>query len=270
MEQNKELGNRIKQIRLNLGKSQEEFGRLFDPPAPKSAVSRWEHGGNPNKTRLKKISELGHIPLNELIHGSLFNAVNNMANLLYNEFFNYEEHMSKDGNDVRTYAVECAQRNTNSRLRYEDMGEFFSYVSLAIYDKNLDDIFDYYVSYVYKEAVLQHINPSDSISILRIFVDVAKRHTVGYERDNAGLIDSTIENLSELSSEVNSFVYGVDREKAHQYFNDPSRPINYYVELPNSIDKSLFKDIQNAIANTEKEIKKIAKKYNIKSKQIKF
>lgn len=68
---NKELGKRIKEIRLKLGKSQEEFGELFNPPAPKSAVSRWEHGGNPNKKRIKKIAELGNVSVDYLLNGSI-------------------------------------------------------------------------------------------------------------------------------------------------------------------------------------------------------
>ena len=52
------MGEKIKKIRLDLGKSQFEFGQLFNPPAPKSAVSRWEHGGSPNKKRLKRIDEI--------------------------------------------------------------------------------------------------------------------------------------------------------------------------------------------------------------------
>ena len=49
-------GNKIKKIRLSLGKSQEEFGRLFNPPAAKSAVCRWEKGHGARKGRLKKIA----------------------------------------------------------------------------------------------------------------------------------------------------------------------------------------------------------------------
>ena len=67
---NKDLGKRIKEIRLKLVKSQEEFGNLFDPPAPKSAVSRWEHGGSPNKKRLKKIAKLGQTTVDYLLNGS--------------------------------------------------------------------------------------------------------------------------------------------------------------------------------------------------------
>lgn len=69
IEKNIGLGQRIKSIRLRLGKNQSEFGEMFDPPAPKGAVSRWEHGGGPNKQRLKKIAELGGVSVEYLING---------------------------------------------------------------------------------------------------------------------------------------------------------------------------------------------------------
>lgn len=43
-------GNKVKKIRLSLGKSQEEFGQLFNPPAAKSAVCRWEKGHGDTET----------------------------------------------------------------------------------------------------------------------------------------------------------------------------------------------------------------------------
>ena len=59
-------GNKIKKIRLSLGKSQEEFGQLFNPPAAKSAVCRWEKGHGARKGRLKKIAKLAGVPVESL------------------------------------------------------------------------------------------------------------------------------------------------------------------------------------------------------------
>ena len=70
------MGRRIKAIRKMLGKSQEEFGQLFDPPAPKSSVSYWENGGGPNKKRLKKIADLGGVTPAYLINGSQLSVAN--------------------------------------------------------------------------------------------------------------------------------------------------------------------------------------------------
>ena len=63
-----EVGNRIKDIRLSLGLTMEEFGKLFYEPAAQSIISRWEVGKSvPNAHRLKKISELGDTTVQELL-----------------------------------------------------------------------------------------------------------------------------------------------------------------------------------------------------------
>ena len=63
-----EVGNRIKNIRLSLGLTMEEFGKLFDEPAAQSIISRWEVGKSvPSANRLKKIAELGDTTVQELL-----------------------------------------------------------------------------------------------------------------------------------------------------------------------------------------------------------
>jgi len=61
------VGKNIKEIRLNLGLTMEEFANKID--FGKSNVSRWERGENiPNDLTLKKIAELANISVNELLH----------------------------------------------------------------------------------------------------------------------------------------------------------------------------------------------------------
>lgn len=65
------IGQRIKNIRLSLGETTEEFSKHFDPPASKGTISKWENGKYlPNNQRKKVISELGKITVNELLYGS--------------------------------------------------------------------------------------------------------------------------------------------------------------------------------------------------------
>lgn len=67
---NIEIGARIKDIRISLGLTMKEFGKKFDPPASDSIVSRWERGVNlPNNERLKRIAELGNVPVLYLLEG---------------------------------------------------------------------------------------------------------------------------------------------------------------------------------------------------------
>lgn len=69
METNKkQVGLRIKDIRLSLGESMEEFGKRFD--TSKGTVNNWEKGRNlPNKANLLKIANLGKIPPSILLKG---------------------------------------------------------------------------------------------------------------------------------------------------------------------------------------------------------
>lgn len=94
------MGNRIKAIRKSLGKSQEEFGQLFDPPAPKSSVSYWENGGGPNKQRLQKIAELGGVSVEYLINGNRLSFADTKI------LFDKAVHKSKLSKDERQKLVE--------------------------------------------------------------------------------------------------------------------------------------------------------------------
>lgn len=72
METNKkQVGMRIKDIRLSLGESMEEFGKRFD--TSKGTVNNWEKGRNlPNKSNLLKIAKLGKMTPSELLKGDTY------------------------------------------------------------------------------------------------------------------------------------------------------------------------------------------------------
>ena len=66
----KAVGLRIKQLRLNKGYTLEEFGKLFG--ASKGNIQQWENGKSlPNKDRIKQISKLADITVNELLYGTI-------------------------------------------------------------------------------------------------------------------------------------------------------------------------------------------------------
>ncbi|RNH89963.1 helix-turn-helix domain-containing protein [Staphylococcus aureus] len=63
----KAIGQRIKNIRLKHGQTQEEFGQVFS--ASKGNVATWEKGNSlPNKERLNMISKYGGITVNQLLY----------------------------------------------------------------------------------------------------------------------------------------------------------------------------------------------------------
>lgn len=63
------LGQKIKEHRLNLGETMEEFGQHFN--AHKSIVSKWEKNlTKPNVKRLRIIADDMGITVTELLNGS--------------------------------------------------------------------------------------------------------------------------------------------------------------------------------------------------------
>ena len=63
------VGERIRRIRLDRGFTFNDFGDLFG--ASRGNVQAWEYGvALPNKERLKQISKIANITVNELLYGS--------------------------------------------------------------------------------------------------------------------------------------------------------------------------------------------------------
>ena len=65
----KQVGARIKDIRLSLGESMEQFGARFN--TSKGTVNNWEKGRNiPNRKNLKEIALISGTPVSVLLKGS--------------------------------------------------------------------------------------------------------------------------------------------------------------------------------------------------------
>lgn len=102
------FGQRVKEIRKKSGRSQEKFGQLFDPPAPKSVVSRWEHGGTPNSNRLLQLANIGQVSTDFLLYGLQLEEktaiVTNIVSKWYakNTFFSFQPYKYAD---VETFNV---------------------------------------------------------------------------------------------------------------------------------------------------------------------
>lgn len=63
------LGQKIKEHRLNLGETMEEFGKRFN--AKSGVVSNWENNKQkPNNKRLKILADDMGITVTELLNGS--------------------------------------------------------------------------------------------------------------------------------------------------------------------------------------------------------
>lgn len=65
-----EIGQRIKALRTQNGLTMEQFGEIFEPPASKSIVSRWEKGKSiPSNERIQKIADEYNISTFYLLYG---------------------------------------------------------------------------------------------------------------------------------------------------------------------------------------------------------
>ncbi|WP_195936461.1 helix-turn-helix domain-containing protein [Lactococcus lactis] len=77
----KSVGSRINDIRLSLGLSMEQFGKLFN--TSKGTVNNWEKGRNlPNKENLLKISNLGDTTIEYILHGTMNEYIDNLITKL--------------------------------------------------------------------------------------------------------------------------------------------------------------------------------------------
>lgn len=76
----KEVGSRIKQIRLRQGLTLAAFGEQFC--ARKGNVQQWEIGVSlPSKKRMIKMCKIANITLNELLYGFNFNLYDEVEKL---------------------------------------------------------------------------------------------------------------------------------------------------------------------------------------------
>lgn len=106
----KEVGLRIRHIRLSKGYTLEAFGKLFN--AKKSNVQNWEVGKYlPNKKRLKTLCQVANIPLNQLLYGDseqdIEEVYQRLIRLSNDEILNImervTEYMKERRNDYRKY-----------------------------------------------------------------------------------------------------------------------------------------------------------------------
>lgn len=272
------LGNRIKAIREKMGKNQEEFGKMFNPPAPKSAVSRWEHGGSPNKRRLAKIAELGDMTVDELVNGSLFEVINELTTKLYDEYFNYLAYMSETGRSWEGY-VNQMSHNADERTNYRNMSQFFAYIehdkfidlpeeisnvdigvsltkeekrSLEKYEsENLIAGFKYCANRVLKLATAEKIDANNTSALIRLFYKVELQHFMNHESNDEGLLNTANSGLDDVINNVYSLVYGPNYKSFNQRnFSD--------VEIPNSINKKLYKNVSEILESAKEKIASIA------------
>ena len=113
-----EVGNRIKNIRLGLGLTMKEFGKLFDEPASQSIISRWEVGKSvPNANRLKKIAELGDMTVQELLKEDDYINVGYAIKELRDSYRETQQQFADRIGISRTYLNDLENNRKSSSVR---------------------------------------------------------------------------------------------------------------------------------------------------------
>lgn len=128
--QKKEVGSRIRRIRIEFGLTMQEFGEKLNPPASDSIVSRWERGISlPNNDRLRQIAELGNVSMHYLLEGQTYEEYageiikgikESKQNII--EFANsYDE--SNDFNDLHyvSQIIDLIKKKNKEITKYEEL-----------------------------------------------------------------------------------------------------------------------------------------------------
>lgn len=148
---NKKLvGERIKNIRLQSGKTQEAFGNLFS--ASKGNVAMWEKGKSlPNAERLKEISNFGNITVNQLLYGDFLIQLENIAKEKVNEIL--QDNYLEDDKDSRDKLMSSASRLIitfyergseafDSNL-FNQLLEYYLRLEIDLGDRDLDSLTEF-------------------------------------------------------------------------------------------------------------------------------
>lgn len=130
---NKEVGNRIRSIRKANGMTTDAFGGLFNPPASKGTVSKWENGRYlPNNERLVQIAKEGKITVDELLYG---NKSEQYVNKLMDYISQYTKDNDMDFDEANAFFV--AQKFASS---YKEIDSKGMTVTVSSPPNSFDDI----------------------------------------------------------------------------------------------------------------------------------
>lgn len=170
-----EVGLRIKEIRLNLGYSMDEFASKIDGTAKSGTISNWETGKNlPNNKRLKRISEIGGVSLSYLLKGE-----KSIDDISEDEFHDSHEKIfnkifkATQNNDLQKYTdiifkedlsdwqisllISCFKFTTEFKDDDEILSLFDSIInnSRVVISKNLHNTERKHEDYIHSQVLLQ-------------------------------------------------------------------------------------------------------------------
>lgn len=268
--QNANLPKVIKATRIKHKMTQEEFGNIFNPPAAKSIVSRWEKGNSiPSPERLSKISELSGYSVEELLYGSLESAISDLIMKSLDEVNTFFRDSKKLDKTISSSNFIDSFPDPKETEFLQDMFDFVCFKKESYFGtprpkafkKNFDtrtqadkkeiEAFyrqeyiagcDYLHSRAYNICKRTGIKPYETGKIMHVLAKEAKLVFSEINRDNAGLISFVSYELEDLyASKIPDFIYGTDSN-------------GNKIKLTASIDENLENEIETIIANTVDKI----------------
>lgn len=228
------VGNRIKSIRKNLGITLEEFGILTDN-AHKSLVSKWEKGQSlPNNKRLKIISEIGNLSVDELLYGS--ENINKLKIGLdfYNYLLDYYDENSHTGKALRFF-----NENDRDELILIGIDKILNSQIFRNHIKSIEDIENQYGLSIYIESTF-------------------KEEYINKVKTNSNLIISNIESISDIIYQVENYdLY----EKYGDVHNEEYNLIVILEKIELGVCGELKEELINILLKAKSEIEELTKKY---------
>lgn len=133
---NKEVGQRIKNIRLGLGESMDQFGSRFN--TSRGTINNWEKGRNlPNNKNLLLIAKLGNRTVDEILYGDYDTFLLFKIRDLIPE---YVENIDKNSNlfDELSYKILTAAKSQISNNDYQISDKKLKLVIINTIKNSLD------------------------------------------------------------------------------------------------------------------------------------
>lgn len=261
------LADIIKKTRNDLGKSQEEFGKLFNPPAAKSIISRWEKGVSvPSKNRLEKISNLSGIPIHLLKNTNLYYSILNLVK--FSLGYNSDEY-EDDLKNIKEMSLEDRKfiESANKINSYSSFDLFiqppdFSYINslndekrnrvLNEYNTNeYNKKISYYTQKAFIKADLMGLNAQDRNPLIFLIENIVEDHFNEIKLDSVGIINLVNQKiLSIMEKDIMERIYttnhksgkvyresSIEESVEHSLLNILEETSNKLVELKNDTKK---------------------------------
>lgn len=271
MSHSETLGSQIRELRKSRNDSQETFGKLFDPPATKGVVSKWENDITiPSDDRLSIISKLSGKSKSELLNGSLHGVIADFSDFvfhLYNRYCNdigtidsnkIFADQKRTSNKKMIYALntilfignDAYTKFSKAKKDEAESGKSTFQKIKQFHEVNLSKGLRYCATDTERVAQTLKVTADQKLLIYKLFSESAERHFSNQERTNEGALTIVELGIEDTGQKLYSLFHSVDKEGKS-------------VELPNNIDEKLYNQLNAILDEFDSRLYKIRQDYGI-------